>query len=102
MNGDFGFLIKFSKDLHCGSLTFAEPVVESFQVFLHFRRRQSDLFSVEHWAQDFRNTDVTASRGALARRRTGRCRGCKLSPSCEGLWSAYLRRYGDAELKAVK
>jgi len=60
------------------------------------------LFRTEHWAPDFVNRDAVGSRARLARRRTARCRGCRLYASCEGLWNAYLDEYGDAELKAVK
>ncbi len=60
------------------------------------------LFRTEHWAPDFTNKDASGSRAAVARRRTERCRGCRLYSVCEGLWNAYLDEYGDAELKAVK
>jgi MoaA/NifB/PqqE/SkfB family radical SAM enzyme len=60
------------------------------------------VFLTEHWAPDFVNEDAGASRAEVARRRTGRCRGCALYAACEGLWTEYLKRYGDAELKPVK
>jgi len=60
------------------------------------------LFLTEHWAPDFTNTDVTASRAAVARKKTARCRGCRLYRACEGLWKEYLEIYGDAELCAQR
>ncbi len=60
------------------------------------------LFLTEHWAPDFRNEDAIGSRAAVGRRKTARCRGCRLYRACEGIWVEYLRNYGDAELKAVK
>jgi MoaA/NifB/PqqE/SkfB family radical SAM enzyme len=60
------------------------------------------LFLTEHWAPDFTNKDAIGSRAVVGRRKTARCRGCKLFAKCEGLWVEYLKRYGDAELKAVK
>jgi hypothetical protein len=60
------------------------------------------LFLTEHWAPDFRNTDVTGSRAAMGRRKTARCLGCRLYAACEGIWVEYLRKYGDSELEAVK
>lgn len=60
------------------------------------------LYQTEHWAQDFRNADVSASRSAVARTKPPRCGGCRLAPGCEGIWVDYLRRYGDAELEPVK
>jgi len=60
---------------------------------------ERSLFRTEHWAPDFRNTDVSASRSALSRRRAAVCRGCSLYHFCEGIWVEYLRRYGSGELK---
>lgn len=60
------------------------------------------LFRTEHWAPDFRNTDVAGSRGAVSRRRTAACRGCSHFHVCEGIWAEYLKRYGDGELKPVR
>lgn len=57
--------------------------------------------SVEHWAPDFHNADVRGSRREAARVRTARCAGCRLEPSCEGLWRPYYERWGDAELEPV-
>lgn len=56
----------------------------------------------EHWAPDFINTDVVASRRAVARKKTGRCRGCRAYEDCEGIWAEYLRRFGDSELNPVR
>jgi MoaA/NifB/PqqE/SkfB family radical SAM enzyme len=60
------------------------------------------LFSTEHWAPDFRNLDATLSRRTLSRGKTARCRGCAAYNICEGIWTEYLRRFGDAELKPMK
>jgi len=60
------------------------------------------LFLTEHWAPDFRNTDAIGSRAAVGRKKTARCRGCRLFPACEGIWAEYLKVYGDGELKPVK
>lgn len=63
---------------------------------------ERELFLTEHWAPDFSNPDAIGSRAAVGRRKTARCRGCRLYGACEGIWVEYLKRYGDAELKAVK
>jgi len=60
------------------------------------------IFLTEHWAPDFINKDAIGSRAAVGRRKTERCRGCRLAAECEGVWVEYLERYGDEELKAVK
>jgi len=63
---------------------------------------EKKLFLTEHWAPDFKNTDAIGSRAAVARAKTGRCRGCVLYGACEGIWVEYLKRRGDKELKPVK
>lgn len=63
---------------------------------------ERELFLTEHWAQDFRNTDAIGSRAVVGRKKTARCKGCRLYAQCEGLWVEYLKQYGDAELEAVK
>jgi molybdenum cofactor biosynthesis enzyme MoaA len=60
------------------------------------------LFLTEHWAPDFINPDATASRAAVGRRKTARCRGCRLYSACEGIWLEYLKNYGDSELHPVR
>jgi MoaA/NifB/PqqE/SkfB family radical SAM enzyme len=60
------------------------------------------IFLTEHWAPDFVNEDAIGSRAEVARRKTARCRGCSLYAACEGLWTEYLKRYGDAELRPLK
>lgn len=60
------------------------------------------LFSTVHWAPDFENRDVAASRQTVSRVKTERCRGCRLFNACEGIWKEYIAHYGDGELKAVK
>lgn len=57
------------------------------------------LFETEHWAPDFVNPDAIASRQVVGRRKTARCRGCAAARMCEGLWTEYLRRFGDEELR---
>lgn len=64
-------------------------------------RVERRLFHTRHWAPDFRNEDVGASRARIARRKPPRCRPCALYKECEGIWTEYLRRYGDAELHPV-
>lgn len=64
--------------------------------------REVQLFRTRHWAPDFRNDDVGPSRKAVGRRKTERCDGCTLYGACEGLWSEYLKRRGDAELTPVR
>lgn len=63
---------------------------------------ERELFLTEHWAPDFINKDAIGSRAAVGRKKTLRCRGCRLTRSCEGIWVEYLKNYGDAELKPVK
>lgn len=60
------------------------------------------LYRTEHWAPDFVNEDAVASRAAVGRAKTSRCRGCALYGKCEGIWVEYLKRFGDSELKPVK
>ena len=60
------------------------------------------LFSTEHWAPDFKNTDALASRQMVSRKKTKRCKGCLVYNACEGIWSEYIKRYGDGELEPVK
>jgi molybdenum cofactor biosynthesis enzyme MoaA len=63
---------------------------------------ERELFLTEHWAPDFKNADAIGSRAAVGRRKTARCRGCRLFSACEGIWVEYLKNFGDSELKAVK
>lgn len=60
------------------------------------------LFLTEHWAPDFVNTDAIGSRSAVGRRRPAACKGCARHNVCEGLWTEYLKHYGDGELKAFR
>lgn len=60
------------------------------------------LFETEHWAPDFINPDAIASRRSVGRRKTERCRGCAAWEACEGIWTEYLERYGDPELRPMK
>ena len=64
--------------------------------------REVTTFRTRHWAPDFKNEDVGASRGAHGRLKTERCTGCSLFDSCEGIWKEYLKRYDDSELIPVK
>lgn len=63
--------------------------------------REVAIFRTRHWAPDFKNDDVGASRGAHGRLKTERCRGCALWEPCEGIWKEYLKRYDDSELNPV-
>jgi MoaA/NifB/PqqE/SkfB family radical SAM enzyme len=60
------------------------------------------LFSTEHWAPDFKNTDALASRQLVSRKKTMRCKGCSFYNACEGIWVEYIKHYGDSELRPVK
>ncbi len=60
--------------------------------------REVKIFHTRHWAPDFTNDDVGASRKVAARVKTARCEGCSLYDQCEGVWKEYERRYGDSEL----
>ncbi|MFH1723455.1 MAG: radical SAM protein [Elusimicrobiota bacterium] len=64
--------------------------------------REVSVFHTRHWAPDFKNEDVSASRASAGRMKTERCAGCALHGACEGLWKEYLDRYGDAELVPVE
>lgn len=64
--------------------------------------REVSIFHTRHWAPDFKNDDVGASRRKNGRSKTERCEGCTLYDSCEGLWNEYLKRYDDTELTPVK
>ena len=59
-------------------------------------------FHTEHRAQDFRDSNVEKSRREIGRKKTKKCKGCKLYNWCEGIWKTYLDYYGDKELKPVK
>lgn len=57
------------------------------------------LFLTEHWAPDFVNPDAIGSRMTVGRRRPAACAGCAKYALCEGIWTEYLKHYGDGELK---
>jgi cyclic pyranopterin phosphate synthase len=63
--------------------------------------RERRTFRTMHLAPDFSNSDVSASRAALARAKPAACGGCRLFIECEGLWTEYLRRRGGGELCPV-
>jgi len=60
------------------------------------------LFFTKHIGPDFVDENVSMSRQLLGRKKTKRCKGCKLAHLCEGIWVEYLKHYGDKELKPVK
>lgn len=64
-------------------------------------RLERRLFRTRHFAPEFANADVEGSRRVAGRVRPARCLGCRLYEDCEGLFSEYHRRRGDAELKPV-
>jgi MoaA/NifB/PqqE/SkfB family radical SAM enzyme len=64
--------------------------------------REVQTFRTRHWAPDFKNDDVGASRVQAGRAKTDKCVGCSLYDSCEGIWKEYLRRYDDSEFMPVK
>ena len=59
-------------------------------------------FKTEHLAPDFENFDVENSRKSIGRKKTKKCKDCKLFDSCEGIWKEYLKRYGDKELEPIE
>ena len=63
--------------------------------------REVAIFHTRHWAPDFKNEDVGASRRIAGRVKTQRCSGCSLFDQCEGIWKEYVNRYGDSELTPV-
>lgn len=64
--------------------------------------KEVEVFRTRHWAPDFVNEDVGASRRTAGRVKTERCDGCSLHGRCEGLFKEYLKRYGDSELEPVR
>lgn len=60
--------------------------------------REVRLFRTRHWAPDFKNDDVGASRVVAGRSKPEKCAGCRLNGECEGMWNEYLKRVGDEEL----
>jgi MoaA/NifB/PqqE/SkfB family radical SAM enzyme len=64
--------------------------------------REVQTFRTRHWAPDFKNDDVGASRVQAGRAKTDKCVGCSIYDSCEGIWKEYLRRYDDSEFMPVK
>ncbi len=63
---------------------------------------EAKFFKSKHWAPDFKNDDVVENRKKYARKKTERCKGCRLYDICEGMWVEYLKHYGDKELKPIK
>lgn len=64
--------------------------------------QEVQTFHTEHVAPDFYNPHAEEGRAMIGRKKTNRCKGCKLYNMCEGLWKEYLRHYGDKELKPIK
>ncbi len=58
-------------------------------------------FHTEHIAPDFKNFSVEESRALVGRKKTNRCKKCRLYDQCEGMWKNYLDYYGDSELKPI-
>lgn len=63
--------------------------------------REVAIFRTRHWAPDFRNDDVGASRAIAGRVKTEICAGCSLHDRCEGIWKEYVKQYGDKELTPI-
>lgn len=63
---------------------------------------EARAFVSKHWAPDFKNDDVVASRKLIARIKTEKCKSCRFYYKCEGMWKEYIARYGDEELKPVE
>jgi len=64
--------------------------------------RERAQYHTEHWAPEFTNTDVGASRPLTSRIKTERCSGCRKFDSCEGIWKEYVKRKGDKELTPIR
>jgi len=64
--------------------------------------KEAKLFRSKHWAPDFINEDVVENRKKYARIKTQKCRGCLLYNICEGIWTEYIKHYGDSELIPIK
>jgi len=58
-------------------------------------------FQTEHIAPDFKNFSVEESRALVGRKKTSRCKKCRLHDQCEGMWKNYLDYHGDNELKPI-
>jgi MoaA/NifB/PqqE/SkfB family radical SAM enzyme len=74
--------------------------------FLGYEDQVSELreraqYRTRHWAPEFTNPDVGGTRPLVSRLKTERCRGCLAFDRCEGLWTEYVRRRGDAELRPI-
>ena len=63
--------------------------------------RERAQYHTQHWAPEFANTDVGATRPLVTRIKTERCDGCAKFDSCEGIWKEYVKRRGDGELKPI-
>ncbi len=74
--------------------------------FIGYERQVSELleeerFDTEHFAPDFANLSVSASRRQVGRIKPSKCRPCKKFKACEGIWKEYYRQYGDGELSPI-
>lgn len=58
-------------------------------------------FTTEHIAPDFKNFDVENSREGVNRIKPEKCKDCRHYGICEGIWTEYVKNYGDEELKPV-
>jgi MoaA/NifB/PqqE/SkfB family radical SAM enzyme len=58
--------------------------------------------NVQHVAPDYTSLDAVRGRRELGRVKPPKCAACALHSRCEGIWTEYLKVYGDAELKPVK
>lgn len=64
--------------------------------------REALIYSnVQHVAPDYTSLDAIKGRREQGRAKPPKCRSCALYAGCEGIWTEYLRVYGDAELKPV-
>ena len=59
-------------------------------------------FHTQHLAQDFSNLDVEASRPKTGRVKGEQCQNCGLDDICEGIWTEYVKNYGNEELRPIK
>lgn len=63
--------------------------------------QEVQTFHTEHIAPDFYNPHAEEGRAKIGRKKTEKCKGCKLYNLCEGIWKNYLNHYGDEELKPI-
>lgn len=64
--------------------------------------REVFSFQTTHVAPDFTNNDVEGSRKNISRMKPTKCLQCKEYGRCEGIWTEYLKNFGEDELRPIK